>query len=203
MDSRQFWTDNYREDPDQAAVEDFFLLEEVEKLSPGTALDAGCGTGVLALKLAQRGWSVTGVDWVEEAIELATEAAEAQGLEATFFTGDTTKWAPPGQYDLVYNTFALPEGDGMAKAIRMMVKALNPGGTLIISEWDKKMAAIWGFFDEDELPSPALLAAELGELEIEVAETRHVKNAFANDERRGGQNNEAYITFIRARKPAG
>jgi SAM-dependent methyltransferase len=199
--SQQFWNDTYSEDPHQAVVEDFFLLEEAEKLSPGTALDVGCGAGDIALKLAQSGWLVTGVDWVEAAIKLATDAAEARGLDATFFAGDTTRWIPPGQYDLVYSTFALPEGVGMAKAVRMMVKALKPGGTLIISEWDKEMAAIWGF-DEDELPSPALLAAELGDLEIDVAETRHVENAFASDEIRGGQNSGAYIAFVKARKPA-
>jgi hypothetical protein len=64
------------------------------------------------------------------------------------------------------------------------------------------MAAIWGF-DEDELVSPALLETELSDLEVDVAETRHVKNAFANDQLRGGQNSEAYIVFVRARKPAG
>lgn len=199
--SRQFWNDAYLEDPDGAAVEDFFLLEEVEKLSPGTALDVGCGTGAIALKLAQSGWSVTGVDWAEGAIKLANDAAEARGLEATFFAGDSTKWIPPGQYDLVYSTFALPEGAGMSKALKMMARALKPGGTLIISEWDKKMAAIWGF-DEDELSSPEHLAAELDNLEIEAAETRHVTNAFADDEMRGAGNNEAYIAFVRARKPA-
>ena len=200
MDSQQFWNDAYLEDPEGASVEDFYLLEEAGKLDPGTALDVGCGTGINALRLAQRGWSVTGVDWVEAAVKLANEAAEARGLDATFFAGDTTRWAPPGQYDLVYSTFALPEGNGMAKALKMMVKALKPGGTLIINEWDKKMSAIWGF-DEDELPSPELIATELGGLEIETAETRHVENAFAADALRGGQNSEAYVVFVRARKP--
>jgi hypothetical protein len=89
----------------------------------------------------------------------------------------------------------------MAMALKVMAKALKPDGTLIINEWDKKMAPIWGF-DEDELASPALLAAELGELQIDVAETRYVEHAFANDTLRGGDNNKAYIVFVRARKPA-
>ena len=201
MDGQQFWNDAYLEDPDGASVEDFYLLEETAKLETGTALDVGCGSGIKALRLAQRGWSVTGVDWAEAAVRLANDAAEDRGLDARFFAGDTTKWVLPGQYDLVYSTFALPEGSRTVKALKMMVNALKPGGTLIINEWDKKMAAIWGF-DEDELTSPELLAAELGELEIETAETRHVTNAFSADALRGGQNSEAYIVFVRARKPA-
>ena len=201
MDEQQFWNDAYLEDPDQSSVEDFFLLEEVRSLRPGTALDVGCGSGVNALKLAQSGWSVTGVDWSEEAVRLANSEAEARDLDAAFFAGDSTKWIPPGQYDLVYSTFALPEGAGMSKALKMMAQALKPGGTLIINEWDKKMAAIWDF-DEEELLSSELLAAELGDLEIEAAETRHVVNAFADDEMRGGNNDEAYIVFVKARKPA-
>lgn len=200
MDSHQFWNDAYLEDPEGAGVEDFFLLEEAGKLSPGLALDVGCGAGNNALRLAQMGWSVTGIDWAEEAIRLANQEAAAKGLDANFFAGDTTKWLPPGQYDLVYSTFAMPEGAGLARALRLMAAALKPGGTLIINEWDKKMAAIWGF-DEDELVSPAMLVAGLTDLEIDEAETRHVQNAFANDELRGGQNSEAYIVFVLARKP--
>ena len=41
-----------------------------------------------------------------------------------------------------------------------MAKVLKPGGTLIISEWDKKMSTIWGF-SEDELPSPEQIATLL------------------------------------------
>ena len=185
MDSQQFWNNAYLKDPEGTAVEDFFLLEEIGKLKPGTALDVGCGNGINALRLAQRGWLVTGVDWAKEAIRLANNAAAARGLTATFHACDVTKWAPPEQFDLVYSTFALPEGAGMAKALKMMTEALRPGGTLIINEWDKKMAAIWAF-DEDELVSPALLVDELGELIVDVAETRYVEHAFANDPSRGG-----------------
>ena len=96
MDSQLFWNNAYLEDPEGTAVEDFFLLEEAEKLSPGTALDVGCGAGINALKLAREGWSVTGVDWSEEAVKLASEAAATEVLDATFFAGDSSKWLPSG-----------------------------------------------------------------------------------------------------------
>ncbi|MFH9004272.1 class I SAM-dependent methyltransferase [Streptomyces afghaniensis] len=45
----------------------------------GTALDAGCGDGLLARKLAVRAASVTGVDRSPEMIKLAREQAHAPG----------------------------------------------------------------------------------------------------------------------------
>ncbi len=81
---RDFWNDAYRENPDHAIAEDFFLSDEVEGLQPGTALDLGCGTGLNALMLAERGWSVVGFDWAEHAIELAAQAVRDRGLDATY-----------------------------------------------------------------------------------------------------------------------
>lgn len=195
-----FWNESYEEDAEGTAVADFFIEKEAANLTPGSALDLGCGTGDIALKLAAKGWVMTGVDWAEEAVRLAQETAANQGVPATFYVGDTTQWQPPETYDLVYSSFAMPEGPGLAQAAQTMIKALKPGGTLIISEWDKPMAAIWGF-QEDELPSPEELAALLPGLVIETAETRHVTNAFADDQQRGGKNSEAYIAFVRAIKP--
>jgi len=197
---QKFWNEAYESNPEQTIVRDFFLEEESARLSVGTALDLGCGTGAIALMLASNGWSVTGVDWAPKAIKLANAATQARGLDAQFFVGDITSWDPPHLFDLVYSTFALPEGSGMAKVVKTMSKALKPGGTLIICEWDKKMSKVWGF-DENALPTPEELVALFRGLEIETATTRKVENAFGEDEARGERANEAYIAFVRAHKP--
>lgn len=46
-------------------------------LPPGIALDIGCGTGTNSIALAQHGWRVTGVDFVQEAIDQAVAKAES------------------------------------------------------------------------------------------------------------------------------
>jgi 2-polyprenyl-3-methyl-5-hydroxy-6-metoxy-1,4-benzoquinol methylase len=102
---RDFWNDAYQQDPGQVVVDDHILDQELEGLPVGTALDLGCGSGPNALKLARRGWSVVGVDWAEHAIQLATQAARDQGLDATFVVGDITQWEPPGKFDLVISTY--------------------------------------------------------------------------------------------------
>ncbi len=54
----------------------------------GSILDAGCGTGENALWLASRGKTVTGIDFVEEAIQRAKQKAQERGLSATFLAKD-------------------------------------------------------------------------------------------------------------------
>ncbi len=195
--NKDFWNQAYEEDAGQSAVPDFFIEEEAAALVPGSALDLGCGTGHIALKLASQGWEVTGVDFAGEAVRLANEAARERGLPAVFIAADSTTWQAPQLYDLVVSTFAMPEGDGMKLAAATMAAALKAGGTLIICEWDKKMTAVWGFGDDDLHSLDAYVAALPG-LNIEVAETRGVPDPFAADE---AAEQEAFVSFIRATKP--
>ena len=125
---QDFWNDAFTQDPDQVMVADHLLDQELETLTAGTALDLGCGSGQNALKLAERGWSVVGVDWAQHAIELATRSAQAQGLDASFYVGDITTWEPPAKFDLVVSTYALPGGEDNKRTLHTALKALAPGG---------------------------------------------------------------------------
>ena len=197
---KDFWNDAYRQDPNQVVVADHLLDQELEGLPVGTALDLGCGSGQNALKLAERGWSVVGVDWAEHAVTLATRSAQEKGLDATFYVGDTTTWEPPAKFDLVISTYALPGGDDSKRTLQTALKALAQGGTLVVAEWDKSMSEMWGFA-EDELLSPEQIAALLAGLEIEKAEVRRLENVFSADDPRAHRDSSANVAFVRARKP--
>ena len=62
----------------------------------GQALDLGCGSGAWAVRLAQRGWQVTGVDFVPKALRRARKRARIAGVEVRLVQGDVTGLAPPG-----------------------------------------------------------------------------------------------------------
>jgi SAM-dependent methyltransferase len=197
----EFWDDAYREDVDSMIVVDRILDTEVEGLAPGRALDLGCGTGLNALMLAERGWSVLGVDWAEHAIDLATEVALSRGLDAQFVVADITSWEPPEMFDLVISTYALPGGEDSGQALQTAMSALAEGGTLLVAEWDQSMAEGWGF-DLDELPTPEEIVDMLPGLEIEVAEVRTFPDMFDSpDDFRGQHGPDANVAFVRARKP--
>src|SRR4051794_30296354 len=55
------------------------LVAEVAELTPGSALDVGCGEGADAIWLARGGWTVTAIDVSDVAIGRAREAAERAG----------------------------------------------------------------------------------------------------------------------------
>jgi SAM-dependent methyltransferase len=153
------------------------------------------------LKLARLGWSVVGVDWAETAVKLANWAAREEGLDATFVVGDIAEWQPPTTFDLVISTYALPGGEASRRALGTACASLAQGGTLIVAEWDRSMADVWDF-GEDELMTPEQIVALLPGLEIETAEVWHIENAFGSpDDPRGYAGSAANVAFVRARKP--
>lgn len=68
---------------------------------PRRVLDAGCGTGILAVAARLAGCEeVAGFDIDPEAVRVAQETAEANGVALQFFTGGVE--SSTGEHDLVF-----------------------------------------------------------------------------------------------------
>jgi len=67
------------------------LVEGPGALPKGRALDIGCGTGDTSVFLAQRGWDVTGVDFVEKALARARAKSEPHRARVRFVRADVTR----------------------------------------------------------------------------------------------------------------
>ncbi|MCO5993396.1 class I SAM-dependent methyltransferase [Actinoallomurus rhizosphaericola] len=112
------------------------LVAEAGDLTPGTALDAGCGEGADAVWLASRGWRVTAVDFAATALRRAREHAETFDADAAgridWLQADLTAWAPPEQrFDLVSTHYVHLAGE-RAAFFRRMAAAVAPGGSLLV-----------------------------------------------------------------------
>ncbi|WP_017975166.1 class I SAM-dependent methyltransferase [Actinopolyspora halophila] len=112
------------------------LVGELDRLAPGTALDAGCGHGAEARWLAARGWRVTAVDIATAALRRARDRAEPLGAEITdritWLQADLTDWIPTERgYDLVISHYVHPAGSREV-LFRRLAAAVAPGGTLLV-----------------------------------------------------------------------
>ncbi|MFD2473671.1 class I SAM-dependent methyltransferase [Amycolatopsis silviterrae] len=90
-----------------------------------TALDVGCGDGLLARKLAAVVPSVTGVDSSPEMIAQARSQAPGTFIEGDFLAADL------GTYDFVCSVATIHHLDFEA-ALRRMRDVLHPGGALVV-----------------------------------------------------------------------
>src|ERR671935_2419321 len=108
------------------------LVAEVAALTPGRALDVGCGEGADAIWLAVRGWTVTAIDISEVAICRAREASHPAGASVEWICGDALQTPLPAHsFDLVSMQYpALPKAAGEA-AVRSMLATVRPGGLLL------------------------------------------------------------------------
>jgi 2-polyprenyl-6-hydroxyphenyl methylase/3-demethylubiquinone-9 3-methyltransferase len=96
-----------------------------------TALDVGCGAGLLAEPLARLGAKVTGIDAAPELIAVARVHAEAQGLVIDYLPLPVEQVG--GTYELVTCLEVIEHVAEPLAFLRALVDRLAPGGLLILS----------------------------------------------------------------------
>jgi hypothetical protein len=85
------WEDLAEHAPFAGKLLDLVAREEDGGGPPyGRALDLGTGSAVWGVRLAQRGWEVTGIDFVEKALSRARKRADDAGVEMRLVRGDVT-----------------------------------------------------------------------------------------------------------------
>ena len=140
-----------------ATVDFYFQILNREGLRPRTAVDLACGTGSVAIRLAQRGLQVTGVDMSEDMLTQAWEKAQTLEAPPVFVCQRLQALRLPRGVDLA--VCALDSLDYItdpfdcAQAIQRVYKALNPGGIFIFDvNTPEKLRSMDGqvFLDEDE-----------------------------------------------------
>ncbi len=111
------------------------LVAEASRLTPGTALDVGCGEGGDVIWLAQQGWRVTGADFSANGLARAARHAEEAGVadRIDWWQVDARTFSADGRsYDLVTTHFLHPPDGGMVEVTRRLAAAVAPGGHLLV-----------------------------------------------------------------------
>jgi SAM-dependent methyltransferase len=105
-----------------------------------TCLDVGCGGGDVTFEIARRAGpagSVVGLDIDPVKIDLAQAEARELGLtNLEFKLSDIAQMEMNAEFDFVYSRFLLTHLKDPARALRALVKALKPGGVIVIEDID-------------------------------------------------------------------
>jgi SAM-dependent methyltransferase len=119
-------------------------LRLIPSLTPGRALDVGCGAGYLGERLIGRGWQVAGVEPDGSACVRAREV----GVDARQGTLAHVELEADA-YDLVIFRHSLEHTPDPVGDLGRVARALHPGGTLLISvpnfasRWRRVFGSRW------------------------------------------------------------
>lgn len=119
-----------------AAVAHFRLDAHTRRALAGlSALDVGCGGGLVAEPLARMGADVSGIDAGEDVIAVAREHARMQGLQIDYRAGDVTALAKamPARFDIVTCLEVVEHVSDVPEFLAALSGLLKPGGLLIFS----------------------------------------------------------------------
>jgi SAM-dependent methyltransferase len=113
------------------------LVEGDQSLTPGRALDIGCGTGDSAIYLAQHGWRVTAIDFVPKALAKAKAKADASKVSVDFRQADATRLSHEdvgSEFGLILDNGCMHGMDGADREsyVRELAGAASPGAHLVI-----------------------------------------------------------------------
>jgi 2-polyprenyl-6-hydroxyphenyl methylase/3-demethylubiquinone-9 3-methyltransferase len=100
-----------------------------------TALDVGCGAGLLAEPLARLGAKVTAVDAAPELIEVARAHAAGQGLDIDYRAAGVE--AVEGKFDLITSMEVIEHVADPQAFVDDLAKRLAKGGLIILSTPNK------------------------------------------------------------------
>ena len=117
--------------------------------SGNRALDLCCGTGDIALALAQRGAETTGLDFSDKMLEVAAVRSQksevkSQKKNPQFLHGDAQQLPfPDHSFDIVTVGYGLRNLTSWERGLDEMFRVAKPGARLIVLDFGKPANWLW------------------------------------------------------------
>jgi SAM-dependent methyltransferase len=180
-----------------------FAAAELTDLPPGRALDLAAGEGRNSVWLAERGWSVTAVDFSRVGLDKGRALGAARGVadgQLDWVVADLSEYEPAREaYELVLIAYLQVDQALRARVLAGAASALVPGGTLLVIGHDltNLTEGVGGPQSPGVLYTPEGIIAELPGLRIIRAE--RVRRTVERD----GGRATAVDTLVRAERARG
>ncbi|MUL65280.1 SAM-dependent methyltransferase [Mycobacterium sp. CBMA 234] len=163
---QEHWEGRYAEKPQMwSGRVNAHVATIAGELTPGRALDLGCGEGADAIWLATNGWQVVAVDIATNALDRARAAAEAGGVaeRIDFQHHDLSDSFPAGSFDLVsaqflHSTVRLDR----RQILKNAAAAVAVGGNLLIVDHGEPPPWATKHIHDHYFQSPQEVLSELG-----------------------------------------
>lgn len=114
--------------------------EDLRPLAGKSALDVGCGAGLLCEPLARLGAEVTGIDAAPENVAAAAIHAEGAGLDIRYMAGEVAA-LDIGAFDLVTSLEVLEHVADKPAFVAALAARLAPGGLMVLSTPNRTTAS--------------------------------------------------------------
>ncbi len=143
----------------EAMIDRLLELLRERGVTQGDVLDAGCGTGTLAMLLHESGFKVTGVDLSPGLLGIARGKAPRNAVE--FLHGDITALDLGRRFDAVVSVGDvfnhLPSIDVWRQALQSLARHLRPGGLLFFDALTCKGLAEIDTYEVHDRPDGAMI----------------------------------------------
>lgn len=125
----QAYDEHWSPYPTRAAEQLLALHKALDPDAPRRLLDIGCGTGIVAARFQQEGYSVTGLD---ASAAMLARARTRLGPDAALLHGDATDFTVDEPFPLAVSTYDIPNHlgtpDRIASYVECVFRAVRPGG---------------------------------------------------------------------------
>ena len=122
------------------------IMKQVDLSDSMTAMEFGCGTGMISMALAPMMKSVLAVDMSEKMLTVLDEKIKQSNIKniSTRLVDLSKDKLPDDRFDLIYSGMALHHVKDVDSLLGMFFQLLNPGGMVALADLDAEDGGFHG-----------------------------------------------------------